>query len=691
MRRSVRSALVTAATVGLAVSLSAVTPLTAATQLTAATGEAEAQDGYGAPRPALEASAGEQSPRTCMGPGSAEEISTQNLGTGSKALPVASAGLIDGTHYTVSRHLTPAVVTGFDTEEGTLASIDEIELDGAAGTGAWGATVSGESLYIGMGFEDDGAASIMRLNHGSGELEEAASLAPARFIWDMDTAPDGTIYAASSRQNSAGLWEFDPEDNDDAELLTQLENKPRQDARSVAATDDTVYVGLGNSQADLIAYDRETGEEETILPGSLSDAKYVYSLAATDDLVAVGTQGPGHLAVFAPESPEEYSAVELPSGTVQAIEIVDETVYFSSGRYLWAYQLDWDEPEQLAEVDPAGGQTRNIEHQDGVLHGAGSLGYVWEYDAETDELDTQHLTEAKPAQSDQDQGAARGERVQSLAATPETLYTGGHFTLGVRDLSTGELENVEVPGEPKDAVLVEDQLFMAMYSSGELVHYNPDTGDVEILAEAPAGHNRPRDLHYSADSAALLMAVQNDGGGAGSLLEYDLETGDSEAHEPFDSRSPTAVTTSGGTAYVAGSAGMQDEEGAGVVVALDLSTGEEHWRVELDDDTSRVTTLLEHGGSLYGMTTRGNLFSIDLETQQLTMESADAGFGDLRAHRGQLYGVTEQQLFRLDAETLEPQVLVDDLGGDWFAWPHLASDGCSLYVLQGTEVLQVTS
>src|SRR5699024_9043586 len=105
-------------------------------------------------------------------------------------------------------------------------------------------------------------------------LTEAASTYPARLIWDMDTAPDGTVYAATSRQNGAGLWEFDPQ-TEEADQLRRLEEESRQDARSVAATEETVYIGLGNASPDLIAYDRTSGEEQSILPKELSDSDYV--------------------------------------------------------------------------------------------------------------------------------------------------------------------------------------------------------------------------------------------------------------------------------------------------------------------------------------------------------------------------------------------------------------------------------
>ena len=73
------------------------------------------------------------------------------------------------------------------------------------------------------------------------------------------------------------------------------------------------------------------------------------------------------------------------------------------------------------------------------------------------------------------------------------------------------------------------------------------------------------------------------------------------------------------------------------------------------------------------------------------MDSTDGGSGDLGVHRGQIYGSTEEKLFRLDPETLDRELLVNDLGGDWFGWPDLVSDGCSMFVLQDSEILQVTS
>ena len=210
-----------------------------------------------------------QPPRPrCFDASDHQDPQADSLGAGSKAFPVTASGLIEGTHDVMSRHLSfsPAVVAGFDSAEDRVTYQEEVAIDGDASNGTWGSTVSGNDLYIGMSFDDDERrSSIMKLDHATGELTEAASTYPARLIWDMDTAPDGTVYAATSRQNNAGLWEFDPQ-TEEAGQLRSLEEENRQDARSVAATEETVYIGLGNAEPDLVAYDRTSGEEQSVLP-----------------------------------------------------------------------------------------------------------------------------------------------------------------------------------------------------------------------------------------------------------------------------------------------------------------------------------------------------------------------------------------------------------------------------------------
>ncbi|MDS2174061.1 PQQ-binding-like beta-propeller repeat protein [Nesterenkonia sp. CL21] len=627
----------------------------------------------------------------------ADTVSVENLGTGSEAFPVTASGLIDDTMFVVSRHMSlrPGVVAGFDPDDGSLTHQEEVVVEGEPSHGTWGATVSGEELYIGMSFDGPRRSSIMRLDPVTGALDEVGSTAPARVIWDMATAPDGTIYAVTSRQNNAGLWEHDPDDGS-TEFLGHFQDDVRQDARSVAATQDTVFIGLGNASADLIAYDRHSEDSTSILPSELDEATYIYALEASEDVLAAGTRGPATLTVMDPEDPEDYEVHEVPTGTVQALEIVEDTVYFTSGSTVWRQRIGEDAPEQIAELDLPGGQTRGLYHRDGILHGVGNLGHLWSVEVDDGSWEVLDLA---PAQATLSGGADRsgvhrtrirqGEPAQSLVATPEAVFTGGHFTLGVRDLVTGEADQVSLPGEPKGAVAVGDRLYLAMYSSGELLRYDVDTQEQEVVAQAPEGHNRPRALAHDEDTGRLVMAVQADSGGGGSVLLHDPADGGTQILEPFQGRSASAVAADGGLAYVAGSTGMQDDEAPAEVIALDLRTGEVLWRTTPVPDSGVITGLAVDGDRLHGLTADGQTFVMDTGTQRVAARSEAPGPGDLLLHRGDVYGASDDQLYRVDSETAETEVLLDDLEGEWFTWPGLASDGSSLYVMSGNDVLKV--
>lgn len=633
--------------------------------------------------------------RRCFTESDHESPHVENLGPGSTAFSITASGVIDDTHYVISRHMSfsPAVVAGYDHQQDAITYPDDVEFDGDASTGTWGATASGDDLYIGMSFDDeDRRSAIMRLDHETGELTEVASTYPARLIWDMDTAPDGIIYAATSRQNGAGLWEYDPV-TDEVEHLQRLEEESRQDARSVAAAEDTVYIGLGNAEADLIAYDRDSGEEESILPEEMEASDYVYALDATEDWVAAGTSSSAFLAVLDAEDPEDYSLVEVPSGTVQDIEIVDDTFYFTSGGRLWRVGPEDEEAEELQEVDPPGGQNRGLYHQEGVLHGTGSLGYVWSYDIDSGDFSSHSLLEAEGDTEGavEDSQLSRAEPAQSLAASEEQVFTGGHFTLGARQAGSVGLEQIPVPGEAKATVLIGEELYMAMYSSGQLVRYDTTTDETEPVASAPEGHNRPRDLHFDSRTDRLFMTVQNDTRGGGALVIYDRGSEETTSIEPFGAHAVSAVTSDGETAYIAGSVGMQGNDGSAVVAAIDLGTQEKLWQTTPVSSADAITDLVFRGGQLYGMTVTGDLFSIEAETQETTVTESDLGAGGLVRHQGGVYGATEDQVFALDLETLEPTAIAEDLDADWFTWPDLASDGCSLYALEDSDVIQISS
>src|SRR5699024_6653435 len=262
------------------------------------------------------------------------------------------------------------------------------------------------------------------------------------------------------------------------------------------------------------------------------------------------------------------------------------------------------------------------------------------YDLDSDDYERTSLIDAERDGDVADDHLSRAEPAQSLAASDDAVYTGGHFTLGIRHAKNGELQQQPVPGEAKSTVLIGDELYMAMYSSGELVRYNTDSGETETVASAPEDHNRPRDLHHDPASGRLFMTVQNDTQGGGALVIYDLESEETTTIEPFDSHAVSAVTAEENVAYIAGSVGMQGNEGSAVVSAIDLQTQETLWETTPISGTQAIGALELSNGQIYGMTVDGDFFSIGPENQDTAVSEAGMGPGDLVTHQGGIYGAT---------------------------------------------------
>src|SRR5690606_30177409 len=377
-----------------------------------------------------------------------------------------------------------------------------------------------------------------------------------------------------------------------------------------------------------------SGDRRSILPPELSEATYVYTLAATEDIVAAGTSTPSTLTVFDQHHLDDYVVVPIPSGTVQAIEIVEDVIYFTGGSTLWSYDTTAGELVELADVGVAGGQTRGLFHRNGVLHGSDNIAHVWTYDVATGELVARNVINAGVS--------ARGEPAQSLTVTDDFVITGGHAMLGVRDRTTGELRQVAVPGEPKSTVVLGDTLYMAMYSGGDLVSYDLKTNELTTLAKSPEKHNRPWELHYEPTRNMLLMGNMADTLSGGSLVTYDLDTGATTTSFPFPDLAISAVTSAKGAVYLAGSVWRQDDPHVDATVAAwDVDTGEIIWQLDPVPGSWSITGLVAVGDYVYGLTENGTIFVIDPVAREVVATESGFDIGGLIEHNEGVYGATE--------------------------------------------------
>ncbi|MGI8913199.1 MAG: hypothetical protein ACR2JY_05310 [Chloroflexota bacterium] len=127
--------------------------------------------------------------------------------------------------------------------------------------GAWGMALGpDDNIYIGTLPH----AHLFRLDPRLGVLEDMGRpSAGEQYIWQLIAAPDGRLYGCT--YPSARLVRFDPvtQRSDDLGRMDDEE----QYARSLAASDDGfIYVGIGTTHADVVAYEIAGGRHQAMLP-----------------------------------------------------------------------------------------------------------------------------------------------------------------------------------------------------------------------------------------------------------------------------------------------------------------------------------------------------------------------------------------------------------------------------------------
>ncbi len=106
-------------------------------------------------------------------------------------------------------------------------------------------------------------AHFYKLDVKAGKLIDLGKPAASeQYIWDVNFGPDGKLYGATYPQSK--LVRYDPTSGK-LEDLGRMDDK-EQYAHYVAGVGDFVYVGIGTSRQNIVAYKISTGEHKSILP-----------------------------------------------------------------------------------------------------------------------------------------------------------------------------------------------------------------------------------------------------------------------------------------------------------------------------------------------------------------------------------------------------------------------------------------
>ncbi|MFB7580924.1 PQQ-binding-like beta-propeller repeat protein [Streptomyces hydrogenans] len=621
-----------------------------------------------------------------------------DLGPGIEQFALMSALQVGDTVYIGSRNLEPTRVLAFHLPTRKVAA--QTVLGVGHSIQALAADPTGRYLYAGILQKgDEGKPNLFRWDLttpdkpavGVGRTED-------RDIRDLAVAPDGTVYAVGGIPGKApALWRYDPGTGKVTEL--GVPDPKATLARAVAATDTTVFFGAGStlgggdgaSKASLYAYDRAAGTFRNVTPPEMEKDPSLRDLLVVGDRLVVSTSGstePAKLAVMDLADLSSYSLTPTTGKVVKNLTANADTVYFATDTGLHSYSSATEVISPVA-FDGDLGEIWGLDAVGGRLTVVSGYGFVGELDPATGRAVVTDLGEA---------GApVIAQTAMGIAADHRYAYVGGNNGIARHDLRTGEVVNLRAPGEAKDAEVLDGVLYTGQYSSQGMWTYDPlKGGQPHQLADFPAEQNRPLDVCHDPVNALLLVGVQSDTEGGGSLWTYSTKTGEKAAHiNPVDgTQLVRAVATRDGVAYLGGD-NPTAQGPRGTIVAFDPVAGRELWRLDLPGSlTTGTAALAVRGRHLYGLTRKGGFFVVDLTIRRV-VHTADhravcPGFAAMVTGRGVVYGVSDTTLFRFHPRTFALSTVVAEINGAWYSGPHVNADPRGrLYTMRGRNLVRV--
>ncbi|MFD0077883.1 PQQ-binding-like beta-propeller repeat protein [Streptomyces sp. NPDC127166] len=621
-----------------------------------------------------------------------------DLGPGIEQFALMSALQVGDIVYIGSRNLEPTRVIAFHLP--TRKVVSQTVLGTGHSIQALAADPTGRYLYAGILTKaDEGKPNLFRWDLSTPD-EPAVPVGRTedRDIRDLAVAPDGTVYAVGGIPGKApALWMYDPATGKVTKL--GIPDPKATLARTVAATDTTVFFGAGStlaggdgaSKASLYAYDRASATFTDVTPPEMEKDPSLRELLVVGDRLVVSTAGstePAKLAVMDLADLSSYTVTPTTGKVVKNLTANGDTIHFATDAGLHSYSTA-DKVITPVAFDGDLGEIWGLDYADGILTAVSGYAFVAEIDLVAGKS---VVTELGPA------GApVSPQTTMGIAADHRYVYVGGNNGIARHDLRTGEVVNLRAPGEAKDAHVLNGVLYTGQYSSQGMWTYDPLRDEQpHQLAAFPSEQNRPLDVCYDAVNELLLVGAQSDTEGGGSLWTYSTKTGEKAAHiNPVDgTQLVRAVATRDGVAYLGG-----DNPTAtgprGTLVAFDPVAGRELWRLDLPASlTTGTAALAVHGRHLYGLTRKGGFFVVDLTIRRV-VHTADhravcPGFAAMVTSRGVVYGVSDTTLFRFDPRTFAVSTVVAEINGAWYSGPHVNADHRGrLYTMRGHNLVRI--
>ncbi|MFJ1889669.1 PQQ-binding-like beta-propeller repeat protein [Streptomyces sp. NPDC088170] len=621
-----------------------------------------------------------------------------DLGPAVVQFSLMSAVLIGDTVYIGSRNVDPVRVIALHLPTRTVVA--GTDLTNGHSVQALAADPAGRYLYAGVLQKADvGKPNLFRWDLTTpGTPAEPIGRIGDRDVRALAVAPDGVLYAVGGGADTApALWEWDP-----ATRRVRDAGTPGPEGtlvRAVAATGTTVFLGAGTTfngggdtgRATLYAYDRSTGTFTSVAPREMEKDPSVRDLAVMGGTLVVGSAGstePSKVALMDLADLSSYTVATSTGTVAKLFTEIDDTVYFAGEDGIHAYDRRTDTIAPVEFDGPDLGEIWGVDGRDGKIVVTSAFGFVAEIDPAARTSAVIDLADA---------GAPRTpQTAMGLAVGNGHVYVGGTGTIARHSLRSGEVVNLRAPGEAKDMVVHGGALYTGQYNSEGIWRHDP-RHDLRMhqVADFPHEQNRPLDVALDRKNGLVLVGVQSDTEGGGSLWTYHPRTGRSRCFvDPVDAmQCVRGVASQDGVAYLGGDNTLATGPRS-TVVAFDPVRGEELWRID-PRQTAGTVALAVRGRHLYGLSRKGGLFVIDLRRRTL-VHRADIrevcnGFAALVTNRDVVYGVSDTTVFRFDPRTFAVSTVVPAVDGSWYSGSHLTNDEAGhLYTMRGRNLIRIT-
>ncbi|MFI0976008.1 PQQ-binding-like beta-propeller repeat protein [Streptomyces sp. NPDC021093] len=631
-----------------------------------------------------------------------------DLGPAVVQFALMSAVLIGDTVYIGSRNVDPVRIVALHLPTRTVAA--RTGLPHGHSVQALAADPTGRYLYAGVLQKADvGKPNLFRWDvTAPGNPAEAIGRIGDRDVRALSVAPDGLLYAVGGGADTApALWEYDPKSR---KVRNAGAPGPKGTlVRAVAATGTTVFLGAGTTfngggdtgRATLYAYDRSAGTFTSVVPPEMANDPSIRDLAVVGDRLVVGSAASKEQAKVALMDLADLSkyTVATSRGTVAKLFTeLDDTVYFAGDEGVHAYDKQTGTITAVEYEGPDPGEIWGMDSRAGKIVVTSAFGFVAEIDPAAGTSDVIDLGEAGAPQTPQ--------LAMGLAAGAGYVYVGGTGTLARHSLRSGDVVNLRAPGEAKDCVVHDGALYTGQYNSQGIWRHDPERDTASDTASDPdrwmhrvAGfppeQNRPLDVALDRTNGLVLVGVQADTEGGGSLWTYHPGTGRSRCFvDPVDAlQCVRGVASQDGVAYLGGDNTLATGP-CGTVVAFDPVRGRELWRID-PQQTAGTAALAVRGHHLYGLSRKGGLFVVDIRRRTL-VHRADVsevcdGFAAMVTNRGVVYGVSDTTVFRFDPRTFAVSTVVPAVKGSWYSGAHLTHDEAGhLYTMRGRNLIRIT-